>query len=94
MERCNKDVQCSGYLFNYTNQCVMAFSGDQMTSDQENVCEEAAKNYSLINSLEKTSKVVNAVLTQNCAKNYSRIVFCLTGYESLNALSSYYFGYV
>ena len=40
--RCNRDVECSDYLFNYTNQCGMAFSGDQMTPDQDISCKEAA----------------------------------------------------
>ena len=42
-ERCNRDTQCSSDLFNYTDQCAVAFSGEQMTPNQETKCQEAAK---------------------------------------------------
>ena len=42
-ERCNRDTQCSSDLFNYTNQCSVAFLGEQMTPNQEAMCKETAK---------------------------------------------------
>ena len=43
VERCNGDVECSDYLFNYTNQCATVFSGEQVVLEQETMCEEAAR---------------------------------------------------
>ena len=88
MERCNKDVQCSGYLFNYTNQCAMAFSGEQMTSDQENVCEEAAKKLFTYKQFGENFKNCECSAYPELCKELFKNRFCLTGYGSLNALST------
>ena len=42
-ERCNRDTQCSNDLFNYTNQCAVVFSGEQVAPNQGATCKEAAK---------------------------------------------------
>ena len=43
MERCNRDMQCRDYFFNYTDQCAKAISGDEMKPHQGNMCKETAE---------------------------------------------------
>jgi len=43
MEKCNRDMRCRDYFFNYTDKCAMAFSGRKMNSSQNNMCKEAAR---------------------------------------------------